>query len=1068
MIDDSFLSKCFRGDKFQKLIVLFIVSLFLCSPAQGESLRFRVINSQDGLPQNSIRAIAQDQNGLMWFATEDGIARYDGQNLKTYRYDPGVKFPLKENVANRLMPVGQQLWIGTQGEGGVAVLDQAKQAFFPIKDIPKAPKELTLGNVVFSLYQKTKNEILVGSENGVFSVSKDSLTVTKQLVSKSQLKNTRNISAIWEDAKDNLWIASTDGKLAYQTPQGELTHIANDVNGFFRHRRIPSLGDVLVSGLGLVKVDYERKRLVPLFKESFLNNIKVRDIVQAPDGNIWIATRSGLFRYNPAQDIAFLAEKNSEDENSLPTNELSALHISDEGILWIGTSDKGVLYTNIKGFGFTSYSANNLKIVYPKQANPDKQNSFKNNMIWSIFRDSRDTLWIGHSEGLSRQDGNEETYTNLTQLGSIANGFDIRESWMMSTAEAGGYLWFGTWGDGLLRYDPNSEAVVVYSHKVADASYQLSGSVIRLLLFDKKRNVLWVGTHYNSLNRIDLSTGKITKFLTDPNDNQSFPHHRVRALYLDKQNRLWVGSGNGMALFDDATQRFKRVKKYSDDEATTDIRGIFQTDENTIWSSSGYGLNRIDINSLQVEKKYLEKDGLTRSSIYGIINDEQGNFWMPTIRGLTQFNPKLQTFKRFFLGHNLQSNEFNFNASFKEKDGSIIVGGVGGITRFNPSEVQTNVSNYKPVLLGVKSVDNNLQEQQVLGITTQTLAGENSFSLASNQRSIIIDFTIPEYIFAEDLKYEYHLQSSKDRWLPATPRDTPIRYTNLKAGKHTFQVRKVSMDPEQFEPLTINFTIDKYYWEEYWFLALMLATLALASFYVLRLFSAYKIEKQISQERSQLYSMVVHDLGPALNRSSGDLKTLKSFRSDQPPEFMALVKDLESDNQYSLSFINQLRSLSTVEGFNEKNKNSFLLEDIVDESINSFREQKNRIEVKNIPDCTVLAYENSIEFIIKNLISNALQYSEPDTSVSVEIAQIDDKSIIITVADKGVGISETFKKSVFKPYERGDYYKTEGLGIGLTLIKSITQRYQGDITIRNNQPQGTIMQVTLRGVVVAE
>ena len=75
---------------------------------------------------------------------------------------------------------------------------------------------------------------------------------------------------------------------------------------------------------------------------------------------------------------------------------------------------------------------------------------------------------------------------------------------------------------------------------------------------------------------------------------------------------------------------------------------------------------------------------------------------------------------------------------------------------------------------------------------------------------------------------------------------------------------------------------------------------------------------------------------------------------------------------------------------------------------------------------------------------------------------------MISVKDQGFGISETFKKSVFKPYERGDYYKTEGLGIGLTLIKNITQKYQGDIAIKNNQPQGTIMQVTLRDVVVAE
>ena len=1065
---DNLLSKCLPSDKMLNQFFLFIILIMFCTLARAESLRFRVLNSQSGLPQNSIRAITQDQNGLMWFATEDGLARYDGQNIKAYRHDPNAEFPLKENVASRLMPIGQQLWIGTQGEGGVAVLDQSKQAFFPIKNIPNTSKEMALGNIVFSLYKQSDDEVLVGSENGVFSVSAANLEVTERLIAKSQLKNTRNISALWKDANKNLWVASTDGKLAYKNPDGKLTHIPSNAGGFFRVRHIPALGDLLVADAGLMKVDYKQKRLVPLFSDTFLNNIKVRDVAESPDGNIWIATLSGLFRYDPRNDMAFLAEKNPEDENSLPTNELTTLHISNEGILWLGTTDKGLVYTNLKGFGFTSYSANNLKIVHPKQSNSDKLNSFKNNMIWSIFRDSQDTLWIGHTEGLSRQESTEATYSNQTQLGSGDNAFDISGSWMMATTEAKGYLWFGTWGEGLIRYDPTSKAVVVYSHKSKDQLTQLSDSVIRLLLFDKKRNALWIGTHYNGLNRIDFTTGKITKFIHDPNDANSFPHHRARALYLDKQNRLWVGSGDGLALFDDETQGFKKVKKYPSGEATTDIRGIFQTDDNTLWSATGYGLDRININTLEAEKKYLEQDGLSRSSLYGIIGDDQGDLWIPTVRGLTQFSPEQGSFKRYFLGHNLQADEFNFNAYFKEKDGSIIVGGVGGISRFKPAEVVSDVSNYQPIILGIKSVDTNFQEKEVLGVATQALSEKSAFTLQANQRSVVIDFTIPEYSFAEDLRYEYHLLGSKDLWLPATPRDTPVRYTNLKAGKHTFQVRRAGTNANTNEPLTINFTIDRYDWEEPWFIALMLALAGLTGYCLFRTVSAYRLEKKMAEERASLYGMVVHDLGPSLNRTREDLKTLRGLSGTTEPAHEELLNNLHSDNHYSLSFINQLRSLSTVEGFSQKKKDSFLLEDIVDESVNSFRADTSRIDVKAIPDCTVLAHENSIEFIIKNLISNALKYSEPDTTVIVDIAQTNESDLMISVADQGMGISEAFKKSVFKPFERDDYYKTEGLGIGLTLVKSITQKYNGNIAIKNNQPQGTIMEVTLKGIVVAE
>ena len=1049
-----------------KAITHIILLLFIIPSAYAESLRFKLLNSQDGLPQNTVRAITQDQNGLMWFATEDGIARYDGQTMKVFRYRHNDQYSLPENVVMRFLATDQQLWVGTQGKGGVSVLKQTTQEFYPVKNIANAPKEASLGNVVFALYQRTKDEILVGSENGVFSISSNDLTVTKQLISKNQLQNKRNISAIWEDPQSNLWVASTDGQLVCLEPDGKLIHVVNDAGSFDRFRHIPALGDVLITSNGLMKLDYEKKQLTPLFSDRFLKDVVVKDIAQSSSGDIWIATRSGLIRYDPVNDVAMLAAKNSDDENSLPTNELTTLHISDEGILWIGSSDKGVIYTNIKGFGFTSYSTHDLKIIHPKQDDPEKLTSFKNNMIWSIFRDSRDTLWIGHTEGLDSQKNGADRYTHHTKLGKEPNRFDISESWLMSITEANGYLWFGTWGEGLLRYDPLSEAVVVYSSKADDVKHRLSGNVIRLLVFDEAKNVLWVGTHYHGLNRIDFDTEKIKTFTHDPKDINSLPHHRTRALHLDDQGKLWVGTGDGVALFDEATQQFKRVKKDSNSEATTDIRGLYRADENTLWSATDNGLDRINIQSMQIEEKYLEEDGLSRSSLYGIVPDSDGNMWLPSTRGLTQFNPKEKSFKRYFLSHNLQSNEFNFNAYLKEKDGSLVMGGVGGITRFNPAEVKSAQTQYEPVILSIKSIDDDFLRKRVLGTTKESNHTHNRLNFDANQRTLIIDFVIPEYTFAGDLRYEYQLLGSQNQWLKVKPRSTPIRYTNLKAGDYTFQVRRANVTQNGVKPLTIHITIGKHYWETWWFTALLLAIFGLLSFCIIRSFSTYRLEKKVAQERAEAYGMVVHDLGPALQRTQNDLTTLRMLSNDNS-EAGELLNDLVSDNQYSLTFINQLRSISTVEGFSKKSMHDFLLEDIVDESLNHFRIEKERIKVNNIPDCTVRAYENSIEFILINLIANALKYSDPDTTVTVDIQQHANKYLVISVADNGTGISETFRKSVFKPYERGDYYKTEGLGIGLTLVKSITQKYQGDISITNNQPNGTVMRVTLNNIVVS-
>ena len=197
-----------------KKLSLLVVAIIFFASVQAESIRFTTLNSSNGLPQDTVRAITQDQNGFMWFATEDGISRYDGHEFKSYRYDPDIADSLPENVAYQFLAEGENnLWVSTQGKG-VAVLDQLQEKFSKVQDLPASQANQKIGEYASALYLRTKDEVLIGSKNGVFSVSTGSLNVSKQLVSSEQLGNKRVISALWEDFEKNLWIASEDGKLA--------------------------------------------------------------------------------------------------------------------------------------------------------------------------------------------------------------------------------------------------------------------------------------------------------------------------------------------------------------------------------------------------------------------------------------------------------------------------------------------------------------------------------------------------------------------------------------------------------------------------------------------------------------------------------------------------------------------------------------------------------------------------------------------------------------------------------------------------------------------------------------
>jgi ligand-binding sensor domain-containing protein len=998
------------------------------------------LNSSHGLPQNSIRAITQDQNGFMWFATEDGIARYDGLEMKVYRYDPNATNSIVDNVAsNFLVEENGRLWVALQGEAGVTVLDQSQQAFHTIKNRENDTSKNS-DNTASAIYQKSKSEILIGTIDGVFSVSSNNLQVTKTLISRDELKNSSVINGIWEDNNGRTWVSSQDGKIGYISEKGKFTRINHQLNNIKSFKRIEGFGDIIIAGEnGLFLIDYKKEILSPLFNNNFLKDKNIRDVIIDKNGFLWLSTKSGLIRYDIKNKIAVIAKTNQEDENSLPSNNLTSLFLSTEEILWIGSTDKGVIRTDLKKYGFTSYSNNNLKQIHPIIDNKD---SIKNNMIWSIFRDSDKTLWIGHSEGVSRQKFGESTYSNISKLGNSSKSIDIHESWIMSITEANGYLWFGTWGEGLIRYSPKTEETVVYSADSINTKLKLSGDIIRWLLWDKERNSLWVGTHRNGLNKIDFVNNTTTFFEHNPNDESSFPHQRTRALYLDNKNRLWAGSGGGLARYDDASNSFKRVRKYPDGELPSDVRGIYQSDDNTLWTANGYGLDLVDIETLSVKKRYLEKDGLSRSALYGIIPDLNGKLWIPTIKGLTLFDPKKNNFKRFYVEHNLQSNEFNFNASWQDNDGSIILGGIGGITKFHPDRVVTTYQIKKPVILGVTAINDSFIEEKVLGVANESV--KNTIKLKKNQRSILVDFITPEYTLKNNTSYQYNLEKNNDRWVNITSKETPIRYTNLTPGAHTLKIRSTDGLDNTSESLSIKFHIDHYFWEEVWFWLLSLLSLLILITYIIKKILMYRITIETNKERNNLYGIIIHDLGPSLKRTQESLSKIK-LETD-----VLEFKNITKDNQYALSFIEKLRDLTKID---KKNENDYLLEDIWDESIGIFKNQIERIKIIDLPDISVRLFENSLQFIVRNLLSNSLNHSGSDGIICVSFL-VEKRDLIVVVSDTGCGFSESKKDN------------NNNLGIGLTLIKGVISKYKGSIIISNNTPKGTIVTVKLKNVVV--
>ena len=224
-----------------------------------------------------------------------------------------------------------------------------------------------------------------------------------------------------------------------------------------------------------------------------------------------------------------------------------------------------------------------------------------------------------------------------------------------------------------------------------------------MLQYDEQRNSLWVGTNGDGLNRIDFNSNTISTYRPDADDPSKLPHPRIRSIYLDKDNQLWVGSGGGLSLWNEANNTFKTIKSSANKSELSDedVRAIFPQDENLLWVATGNGLNLFDTSTFEVQQRLSEKNGLANSTTYSLLSDNEGLLWISTANGLSRFNPSTLEFTNYLVDHGLQGNEFNFNAWHKDKDGLLYFGGVNGINIINPQKLLQKNTLAKPVFTSV-------------------------------------------------------------------------------------------------------------------------------------------------------------------------------------------------------------------------------------------------------------------------------------------------------------------------------------------------------------------------------
>jgi ligand-binding sensor domain-containing protein/two-component sensor histidine kinase len=959
-------------------------------------IRFSRLSTENGLSQTLVSQIIQDNQGFMWFGTQYGLDRFDGYSFTVFKHEQGVESSLS-------------------------------------------------GVFISSLFKDRSGTIWVGCNTFLDRFDPITETFTHYPID-SRFGGTAPVENISQDDAGALWLSTSEGLFRFNPTTGKIIHFRHDPDepSSLSSDAIKSTGEDgsgdfwVATSEGLDKFDRARGKVtlhIPLHERGEMT------FHEDHTGVFWIAHVSGtglaVFdeKHNRITQYSFRREHVSGD---FPTG-ISSMLEDHDGNMWFATIGDGLLkldstrrefirYRNVAGDP-ESLPQDSLRQLYEdKEGNiwigtfimalsrfadrpplfqafrnePGNINSPRDTFVDAIYEDREGSLWIGGMRALNRLDVSTGKYTFYS---NPVNGVNIDAN---SIAEdRSGDLWVGTAGHGLLKLNRQTGTFTRFVHRSGDPS-SLSSDLITRVLVDKS-NRIWI-TSFDGLNLFDPATSRFSVFRHD---------RRAAQIYLDvtedHNGDLWIGThASGLLLFHPQSRTFVAFGHDPTNPSTLSdnrVNSVLFDHSGTMWVGTQNGLDRFN-RQAKTFTNYYDQNGLAGDAVSCILEDKSDRLWMGTNNGLSSLNLASGNFRNFSTADGLPGMDLTgWGACSKSVDGEMFFGGFSGGIAFNPDKLQDDkfippvvLTGFdlfgRPVLIGR---DSPLKAS--IGYT-------RSLTLTYNMNIISFEFSGLSYASASTNRYRYKLDNLDSEWHEVSSTQRMVTYTTLPAGRYVFRVQSATSRGDWSRPgVELALHILPPWWNTWWFRVLSAATV-LVAFWFLHWYRVHEMALQFNarfEERVHERLRIARDLHDTLLQSIHGLMLRFHFASEtlkeNDPARPMLREALERADTLIIEGRNRVHALR-----NEGNEAKPLSEKLAD-AVSGLAQGENKgiqIVENGVPQQLRPAIQEEFYWICREALVNSVKHSEASR---IEVDIIYERRVFkLRCRDNGKGVPEDVLK----------------------------------------------------------